>query len=175
MNNNQSTLMNNITKEQPAEVSRRQFIKTVAVGVTAMGGMAWLATLEACTSANNGVSPQPPTGQKVKLTLANEPSLQNVGGFIQRSFGNNANGNNPVIVVRTGSSGTGAFQTMSVVCTHAGCAVNNPSGGQVSCPCHGSVFSAQAGNFAAVLGGPAPSPLQTFPTTFDGTTITISM
>jgi len=160
---------------QPLETSRRHFLKTVTVGVTAMSGMAWLASLEACTSANNGVSPEPLTGQKVKLTLANEPSLQNVGGFIQRSFGNNTNGNNPVIVVRTASSGAGAFQTMSVICTHAGCAVSNPAGGQVNCPCHGSVFSAQAGNFAAVLGGPAPAPLQTFATAFDGTTITISM
>lgn len=167
--------MKNITKEQPKEISRRHFLKTVTVGVTAMSGIAWLASLEACTSANNGVSPEPSTGQKIKLTLANEPSLQNVGGFILRSFGNNTNGNNPVIVVRTAANGAGAFQTMSVICTHAGCAVGNPMGGQVSCPCHGSVFGAQAGNFASVLGGPAPAPLQTFATTFDGTTITISM
>ena len=162
-------------KEQSFENSRRDFLKKAAVGMAAIGGTMWLSSLEACNSTNNGVAPEPLTGQKVKLTLANEPTLQNVGGFIQRSFGNNTNGNNPVIVVRTAASGIGAFQTMSVICTHAGCSVSNPSGGQVFCPCHGSVFSAQAGNFAAVLGGPAPSSLQTFATTFDGTTITISM
>lgn len=107
------------------------------------------------------------------LTLANESALQGVGGSIRRSFGGN-NGGNAVLVVRVSQSGSAAFKTMSVVCTHAGCAVNNPAGGQVSCPCHGSTFSAQAGNFAANLSGPAPSPLQTFPTTFDGSTITIS-
>jgi len=162
-------------KEQSLEISRRNFLKKVSVGMAAIGGTMWLSSLEACNPASNGVAPEPLTGQKVKLILANEPALQNVGGFIQRSFGNNTNGNNPVIVVRTAANGAGAFQTMSVICTHAGCAVSNPSVGQVYCPCHGSVFSAQAGNFAAVLGGPAPSALQTFATTFDGTTITISM
>src|SRR5271169_5704480 len=100
-------VLKNITKELSTEISRRHFLKTVTVGVTAISGAAWLASLEACNSANNGVSAEPLTGQKVKLTLANEPSLQNVGGFIQRSFGNNANGNNPVIVVRTAASGAG--------------------------------------------------------------------
>ena len=171
----QGVPMKNSLKEHPSEISRRDFLKTVSVGVAAIGGMALLANLEACTSANNGISAEPLTGQKEKLILANEPALQNVGGFVQRTFGNNTNGNNPVIVVRTAANGSGAFQTMSVICTHAGCSVGNPSGGQVYCPCHGSVFGAQASNFAAVLGGPAPSALQTFATTFDGTTITISM
>jgi Rieske Fe-S protein len=109
----------------------------------------------------------------VALTLANESALKSVAGSIRRAFGGN-NGGNAVLVVRVSQSGSAAFKTMSVVCTHAGCAVNNPAGGQVLCPCHGSTFSAQSGNFAANLSGPAPSPLQTFPTTFDGSTITIS-
>src|SRR5208283_5770830 len=114
-------------KEQSLEISRRNFLKKVSVGMAAIGGTMWLSSLEACNPASNGVAPEPLTGQKVKLILANEPALQNVGGFIQRSFGNNTNGNNPVIVVRTAANGAGAFQTMSVICTHAGCAVSNPS------------------------------------------------
>ena len=120
-----------------------------------------------------GVNPSPATGQKVTLTLANESALQSVGGSIRRTFDRN-NAGNAVLVVRVSQNGATAFKTMSVVCTHAGCAVNNPAAGQVSCPCHGSTFSAQAGNFAANLSGPAPSPLQTFPTSFDGSLITIS-
>jgi cytochrome b6-f complex iron-sulfur subunit len=48
---------------------------------------------------------------------------------------------------------------MSAICTHAGCAVNVvASGGQpsLSCPCHGSTFSANG----AVTRGPAGTPLQ---------------
>jgi len=160
--------------EQVSEVSRRRFLHTVSAGVLSVGFTAWLAGLESCNNPTTSPGTEPTTGQKVTLTLANEPTLQSVGGFVRRTFGNN-NGGNPVLVVRTGSSGTGAFRTMSVVCTHAGCLIDNPSGGQCICECHGSVFGAAASNFASNLGGPAPSPLQTFSTTFDGTTVTITM
>lgn len=43
-------------------------------------------------------------------------------------------------------------------CTHQGCQVNKVSGGQIFCPCHGSVFDANTG---AVRQGPASSPLPT--------------
>jgi len=159
---------------QANDVSRRRFIQTVSAGVLSAGFVAWLAGLESCNNAATNPGTAPSTGQKVTLTLANESTLQSVGGFVRRTFGGN-NGGHPVLVVRTGSSGSGAFRTMSTVCTHAGCLIDNPSGGQCLCECHGSVFGATAGNFSSNLGGPAPGPLQTFATTFDGTTITISM
>ena len=48
---------------------------------------------------------------------------------------------------------------LSAVCTHAGCQVSfqaGASGGQLVCPCHGSVFDAKTG---AVIQGPAVTPL----------------
>lgn len=153
--------------------SRRDFLKKFSAGVAIAGGAALFANMGSCIFPDSTVDPSPTTGQKVKLTLANEPTLQVVGGFIRRTFGNN-NGGNAVLVLRVAQNGTSAFKTMSVICTHAGCAVNNPSGNQVACPCHGSIFGAQNGNFANNLSGPAPSPLQTFQTSFDGSTISIS-
>ncbi len=50
----------------------------------------------------------------------------------------------------------GTFKCFSAVCTHAGCTVSGVSNGVISCPCHGSRFSATDGS---VKGGPAPSPL----------------
>ncbi len=45
---------------------------------------------------------------------------------------------------------------MTTICTHAGCDLSSgASNGQITCPCHGSVFDAN-GN---VISGPAPSPL----------------
>ncbi len=58
----------------------------------------------------------------------------------------------PDILVR-GSNG--ALSAHSAVCTHAGCTVGF-SGGQLVCPCHGSIFDASTG---AVLQGPAVTPL----------------
>jgi thiosulfate dehydrogenase [quinone] large subunit len=62
----------------------------------------------------------------------------------------------PDIVLRRGQ---GTFSALSAVCTHAGCTVqyqSSPSGPQLVCPCHGSVFDAVTG---AVIQGPAIQPL----------------
>lgn len=56
------------------------------------------------------------------------------------------------IVIRQSNGGLVAH---SAICTHAGCAVDY-QGGQIVCPCHGSIFNAQTG---AVISGPAPTPL----------------
>ncbi|MDQ2897006.1 MAG: Rieske 2Fe-2S domain-containing protein [Actinomycetota bacterium] len=58
----------------------------------------------------------------------------------------------PDIVIREPN---GSLVAHSAVCTHTGCTVGY-QGGQIVCPCHGSVFDAQTG---AVISGPAPTPL----------------
>lgn len=48
----------------------------------------------------------------------------------------------------------------SPICTHLGCHFNWDSAkGRFVCPCHGSIFALNG----AVLGGPAPRPLDTLP------------
>ena len=54
------------------------------------------------------------------------------------------------------------FYAMSLSCTHQGCPVT-PSGNQLFCPCHRSLFDAN-GN---VLQGPARTPLPHFPVFVD--------
>jgi thiosulfate dehydrogenase [quinone] large subunit len=58
----------------------------------------------------------------------------------------------PDIIIRRPN---GSLVALSAVCTHAGCMVDY-QGGQIVCPCHGSVFDAQTG---AVITGPAVTPL----------------
>ncbi len=54
----------------------------------------------------------------------------------------------------------GDFAAYSAVCTHQRCTVAY-RGGQLACPCHGSVFDPENG--AAVVNGPAQTPLTEIP------------
>ena len=163
------------SSESIGEVSRREFLKAFTTGGAVLACSSVLATLvAACSSGASDSSTQVPlTGAREQITLANVPQLQTVGGFLRRAFPGRNNGRD-VLIVRVAPSGTDAFRTASVVCTHLQCNVENPQGTSVVCLCHGSRFSVSGSNFGAVLNGPAASPLQTFPTSFDGSVITIS-
>ncbi len=64
----------------------------------------------------------------------------------------------------------GEFKAFTAVCTHQGCTVASVANGTISCPCHGSAFSAADGS---VQGGPAKGPLAAVPVTVSGTQITV--
>ena len=69
---------------------------------------------------------------------------------------------NPAVLVHLKN---GDFVAYSAVCTHQGCTVKY-KGGQLACPCHGSVFDPAKG--AEVVAGPAPSPLPEIPVKVQG-------
>lgn len=65
------------------------------------------------------------------------------------------------LLIRTTETG---FTALSGLCTHGFCTVRyHDLNGTVLCPCHGSRFRLDG----SVIGGPAPTPLQVFPTLFD--------
>ena len=59
----------------------------------------------------------------------------------------------------------GDFVAYSAVCTHQGCKVAY-QGGNLACPCHGSVFD--PANGAEVVAGPASRPLPEIPVKVEG-------
>ena len=69
---------------------------------------------------------------------------------------------NPAVLVHLDN---GDFVAYSAVCTHQGCKVAYKDG-NLACPCHGSVFD--PANGAAVIAGPAPSPLPEIPVKVEG-------
>ena len=69
---------------------------------------------------------------------------------------------NPAFLVHLDS---GDFVAYSAICTHQGCTVAY-QGGQLACPCHGSVFD--PANGGAVVAGPAPTPLPEIPVKVQG-------
>ena len=58
----------------------------------------------------------------------------------------------------------GRVYAFSDVCTHQGCSLSSGgdlAGTEITCECHGSVFAIESG---AVVDGPAPRPIETYPT-----------
>lgn len=54
----------------------------------------------------------------------------------------------------------GVYKAFTSTCTHQGCTVAAVANNQITCPCHGSIFSAQDGT---VIQGPAVRPLAAKP------------
>jgi Rieske Fe-S protein len=73
-----------------------------------------------------------------------------------------------LVVIKEG----GDVVAYSAICPHQSCPVDKVEDGVISCPCHGSRFSAEDGS---VISGPAPRGLTPATVTVDGTTATITL
>jgi Rieske Fe-S protein len=115
--------------------------------VAGAGGFAWYAV----TKPGTRVTTPSSTPGGTPTALATVAEIPEGGGVILES-------QNVVLTRETGDK----VHAFSAVCTHQGCIVNQVANGQISCPCHGSVFNANTG---AVETGPAQAPLPAVPVT----------
>lgn len=122
----------------PNDITRRS-----AIGLCLASGT---LTLAACAGANDFVELEP--GTNGTATFDPEQIAVGGGGFLQID-------KNAIIVTRPAED---EFHAFSGVCTHQGCQVRMGDA-VIHCPCHNSEFDVATG---AVLGGPAPTPLQEF-------------
>jgi len=129
---------------------RREVLVAGAVGT------AGLVVLAGCGSGGTGegaADTSPSAKRAATGTSADDTGLVAVsaipvGGAVSATSGDGE----PVIVSRPEGGQVVAF---SAICTHMGCTVA-PDGGQLRCPCHGSVYEAATGRNVS---GPAPRPL----------------
>jgi|SRR5829696_3274711 len=138
-----------------APVTRRSVLSgTVAVAVGAVAGYLVTRRTDAVQAATtSGANGYGPAADDDGADAAAEPvaqldDLPDGGGLVL--------GDQHVVLVREGDQVHG----LSATCTHQGCTVSGIADGQISCPCHGSVFDAATGD---VLTGPASSPLPAVP------------
>lgn len=125
-------------------------------GDTADRGDGDSATLDAaCTPAH--VTHGSEADGWTRLALADHPELQDV--FSGKALTVNGTAVNVAHVAE------GCFVAMGVVCTHQGCTVGYAAErNQFTCPCHGALYGVDG----VPIAGPAPRPLPTYETDFDG-------
>ncbi|HZP53828.1 Rieske (2Fe-2S) protein [Actinocrinis sp.] len=141
--------------------SRRTVLRAAGVGGAAAAiGL----TAAACSSSSSGSS----TGSSQNNAAAGGGSSASAGSGSGSGSGSSAlaaTSDIPVdggkivntdggIVITQPASGT--YKAFTAICTHSGCTVGSVSDNQITCPCHGSVFSAKDGS---VINGPAQAPL----------------
>lgn len=150
----------------PANPSRRSLLRAAGVGgaVIAVG-----AAAAACSTSSNG-SPSSPVSASSAGGATAPTSAAATGATGATGGGNGSalwatsqiplkggmiNGSADGGIVVTQPS-AGEYKAFTSVCTHMQCTVGSVSNNVITCPCHGSEYSAVDGS---VINGPAPKPL----------------
>ena len=147
--------------------TRRRVLALVAV--TGAGG----ALLTACGGGDSTESDTPAAGGSSSASSDSEASPSESGSEPAAGGALVATSKVPVgggvildkqrIVVTQPTEG--AFKAFSAVCTHQSCLVGSVKDGTISCPCHGSAYSAADGS---VKNGPATRALKEVSVTVEG-------
>ncbi len=147
-------------KARAADLDRRRLL--VQLGGAAVAVVWVLGVLP--RSRAIATSSQAPSTPAASPTTVASPTGTRIGalsdlqtaGFL--NFQDPKSGDPAVAVSLSG----GSVVAFDAVCTHAGCPVSYDTNQRLlSCPCHGALFDPAHG--AAVVAGPAPSPLASIP------------
>lgn len=128
----------------------------VAVGLTAAAcGGAW--------DLDSSVADQTPLSSQTSSEDAPSPTATPDGTLVAETAEIPVDGGKIIpddggTVITQPTAGT--YKAFTATCTHQGCTVAAVANNQITCPCHGSIFSAQDGS---VVQGPAIRPLAAKP------------
>jgi Rieske Fe-S protein len=144
-------------------MKRREALKTIGISTVSLAGA---ASIVGCApSAQEGSRNVAAQGG---VLVGKTSDFPKVDSSLEFDFGGS-----PAVAVRTETAQTNGVSTnnlnfvaLSRICTHLGCTVGLPSGGKMSCGCHGAAYQAQTG---AVVNGPATKPLASIKLELRGT------
>jgi len=145
------------TPETPPGPSRRRVLGLTATAATAAAAGSGSLLLAACgggasTAGTTGGGSGGGGGSGTRLVATSKVPVD--GGVVL---------DGPMVVVTQPTAGT--YKAFTAVCTHQQCLVGSVKDGLITCPCHGSQYSAADGS---VKRGPALSPLTEIPVTVTG-------
>ena len=141
-------------------VGRREFLKRTGIALTAVTLSGALAEFLASCSSSTGPSVTHGT------TTIDISKLVADGQFLIDT--NVTPDGTPILVVRQSAT---TYSALSMLCTHAGCQMDAPKGGQIFCACHGSTFDMKG----QVLRGPAQTPLTSYGVSLNAAAKTITV
>jgi len=169
-----------------AQTTRRNFLWGLVTGGGGMLAILWLAQnlhllpqapADTATSVPTDAAPasvptNPPEATPTSGTSGSSTTISQVSAVPTNSAVNftiPSNGDPGVLI----HLNNGKFVAFDATCTHAGCPVQyDPSSKYLLCPCHGAAFD--PANAAAVVQGPANTPLTGVPISIDNATGTIT-
>jgi Rieske Fe-S protein len=143
--------------DKKTQQSRRTFLYNLTNRLPA--ALATVATIY--RSAFPSQEKQSPILATIKI--ADNPALDNVGGFVLVK--NTSAGN--VLIVRIGDA---QYVAMSDICPHKQCRVNVKSAILIKCPCHGSAYKIDG----TYVSGPSHKSLHQFRVAVDSGVITVT-
>jgi thiosulfate dehydrogenase (quinone) large subunit len=157
------------------QIARRDFLWGIVAGGAGVIGLGWLWGL--LHPADQTVSPPAPQPTTAPSSSGGTPGTSSAIAQVSSVPTNSAvrftipSNGDPGVLVHTGG---GQFVAFDATCTHAGCPVQfDPSSQYLLCPCHGAAFDPAHG--AAVVQGPADTPLTSVAITVNNTTGAITL
>jgi Rieske Fe-S protein len=156
--------------------NRRNFLK--GAGAVLGVGIAYIpmsALLNSCEETETiPVPPPPPPGANFKISIADYPALQTVGGF---AVAVDTKDKLSFLIKRETDT---EFLVCTQICPHQQCEVKIPksAGADFNCPCHDVGFSAVKATYGQVTTNPfgvGVTALQTYTSTYDATANTLTI
>jgi Rieske Fe-S protein len=142
------------------KISRRNFIKTSAMGVVVGGALLSSLDLSAMIKKSSKGKVSISDGDIiVNLKDAKNEALNKVGGSIMLD--------DEKILIKASLT---QFTALSLICKHKGCTVEL-SGDKFVCPCHGSEYDLKG----TVTQGPSKKDLDIYETIFDDAASTVTV